>query len=331
LTVALSLYKEKDITRDLLAGRTVGVVGFGNQGRAHALNLRDSGVSVVLALRKDSPSREDAMREGLSFVEPGEIPEASQVISILIPDEEIGRFWRERLKGRVSEEHALCFAHGFAYHYGQVDAPRSSDVFLVAPLGPGRLLRELYGRGRGLPAYVAVGNDASGHAAETALSYSKALGCARAGVVPTTFAEETEVDLFGEQAVLCGGLAWMVTRAFEVLVEGGFSPEIAYMECVNQLETLAALISKEGLDGMRSRISGTALYGELTRGPAIMDESVRERMKEVLRQVTSGEFAREWMTESKGGRAKMGSLRAKADRHKVVETGRIIRKALSER
>jgi ketol-acid reductoisomerase len=331
LTVALSLYKEKDITRDLLAGRTVGVVGFGNQGRAHALNLRDSGVSVVLALRGDSPSRDEAVREGLSCVEPGDVPEASHVISILIPDEEIGPFWREHLKGRISDEHALCFAHGFAYHYGQVDAPASSDVFLVAPLGPGRLLRELYTSGRGLPAYVAVGNDASGHARETALSYSKALGCARAGVVPTTFAEETEVDLFGEQAVLCGGLAWLVTRAFEVLVEGGFSPEIAYMECVNQLETLAALISKEGLDGMRTRISGTALYGELTRGPAIIDEGVRESMREVLRQVTSGEFAREWIAESSGGRKRLGALRAEADGHKVVETGRIIRKALPER
>lgn len=327
--MALSFYKEKDITRDLLAGRTVGVVGFGNQGRAHALNLRDSGVSVVVALRADSPSREEAIREGLSCVEPGDLPEAARVISILIPDEAIGPFWDEQLKGRISEEHALCLAHGFAYHYGQVEVPASLDAFLVAPLGPGRLLRELYNRGRGLPAYIAVGNDASGTATETALSYAKALGCARAAVIPTTFAEETVVDLFGEQAVLCGGLAWLVTRAFEVLVEGGFSPEIAYVECVNQLETLAALISREGLDGMRTRISGTALYGELTRGPVIVDESVRERMREVLAQITSGDFAREWIAESKAGRKRLESLRAKADGHVVAETGRRVRRALS--
>ena len=323
-----SFYKEKDIAHDLLKGKTVGLVGFGNQGRAHALNLRDSGVSVVVALRKGSRSRDEVLREGLPCLEPGELPEASQVISILIPDEAIGCFYAEHLEGRLAEGHTLCFAHGFAFHYGLVDAPAGADVVLVAPLGPGRLLRESYCAGGGLPAYVAVGVDASGHAMDLALSYSKGLGCARVGLWPTTFAEETEVDLFGEQAVLCGGLAWLVTKAFEVLVEDGFSAEIAYMECVNQLETLAAIISGEGLDGMRKRISRTALYGELTRGPRIIDESCRDRMREALNQIRSGEFAREWIAESESGQEKLNGLRTQADKHMIAEVGRRIRRLL---
>lgn len=328
--MAGTFYKERDITRDLLSGKTVGVAGFGNQGRAHALNLRDSGVPVVVALRQGSPSRDEVIAEGLSCLTPAELPGAADVISLLVPDEAIGSFFSEHLEGRLEEGQALCLAHGFTFHYGQIKAPPSVDVILVAPLGPGRILRESYSAGGGLPAYVAVGVDASGGAMDLALSYSKALGCARVGVWPTTFAEETEVDLFGEQAVLCGGLAWLVTRAFEVLVEGGFSEEIAYMECVHQLETLAAIISREGLDGMRGRISGTALYGEITRGPKIIDEGCRQSMREALKQIRSGEFARDWLEESRGGRRWLDAMRAKADRHPVAEAGRRIRKLLSE-
>ena len=328
--MAGAFYKEKDITRDLLKGATVGVAGFGNQGMAQALCLRDSGVSVVVALRKGSPSREKVAGEGLRCVEPRELPEAADVISLLIPDETIGPFYAQYLKGRLKQGQSICLAHGFTFHYGQIEVPSNVDAFLVAPLGPGRILRELYRDGGGIPAYVAVGVDASGHALDTALSYSKAIGCARVGVWPTTFGEETEVDLFGEQAVLCGGLVWLVSRAFEVLVEGGYSPEISYMECVNQLETLAALISREGPDGMRERISGTALFGELTRGPAIIDEGCRDRMKRVLSQIQSGEFAKEWITEGEGGRKRLERLRADADSHPVAEAGRRVRKLLSE-
>lgn len=328
--MAGSFYKEKDITSDLLEGKTVGVAGFGNQGLAHALNLRDSGVSVVVALRKGSPSRGKVTGEGLSCVEPGDLADAADVISILIPDEAIGSFYARHLDGRLEKGHSICLAHGFAFHYRQLAVPAGVDVFLVAPLGPGRILRELYRDGGGVPAYVAVGADASGHAMEAALSYSKALGCARVGVWPTTFKEETEVDLFGEQAVLCGGLAWLVARAFEVLVEGGYSPEMAYMECVNQLETLAAIISREGPDGMRGRISGTALYGELTRGPAIIDEGCRDRMRRVLGQIQSGEFAKEWIEETRAGRKRLERMRADADSHPVAAAGRRIRNLLSD-
>ncbi len=325
-----SFYKEKDITRDLLEAKTVGVAGFGNQGRAHALNLRDSGISVVVALRSGSPSRDEVIGEGLSCVEPRDLPEASQVISLLIPDEEIGTFYKNHLKGRLRGAHALCLAHGFTYHYGQISPPPECDVVLVAPLGPGRILREAYRKGAGLPAYVAVGSDVSGNALDLALSYARGLGCARAGIWRTTFAEETEVDLFGEQTVLCGGLAWLVTRAFDVLVKDGFCPEIAYMECVNQLETLAALISSEGIDGMRKRVSGTALYGEITRGPRVIDESCSERMEEILRQIRSGEFAKEWIRESQSGRKRLKALRASADARQVAEVGKKVRKLLSE-
>ncbi len=323
-------YRDKDVTRDLLAGKTVGIAGFGNQGRAHALNLRDSGVSVVVALRPDSPSREEVTREGLSCVAPRELPDAAQVLSILIPDEHVGSFYDAHLDGRLSAGHALCFAHGFAFHYGKVKPPRLVDVLLVAPLGPGRALRELYASGSGLPAYVAAGADASGAAFDLALSYAKALGCARVGLMPTTFAEETEVDLFGEQAVLCGGLAWLVTRAFDVLVSAGYPPEMAYMECVHQLETLAAILSREGLDGMRARISRTALFGELTRGPRIADESCRDRMREILDEIRSGRFAEEWSRDSESGCKRLERLREQADRLPVAEMGRKIRRLLSK-
>jgi ketol-acid reductoisomerase len=330
VAVTGAFYKEKDIARDLLEGVTVGVVGFGNQGMAQALCLRDSGVSVLVALRKGSPSLETAKREGLRCVDPGGLAGEADVISLLIPDETIGSFYEDHLKGRLKKGHSICLAHGFAFHYGHVEVPSDVDAFLVSPLGPGRILRELYAGGGGLPAYVAVGNDASGNALGMALSYAKAIGCARAGVWPTTFREETEVDLFGEQAVLCGGLAWLVTRAFEVLTEAGYSPEVAYMECVNQLETLAALISREGPDGMRARISGTALFGELTRGPAIVDENCRERMRLALKQIRSGEFAKEWMRDAAGGRSKLGRLRLEADSHPVAEAGKRVRKLLSD-
>jgi ketol-acid reductoisomerase len=325
-----AFYKEKDIERDLLEGKTVGVAGFGNQGMAQALNLRDSGVSVVVALRTGSPSLDVASREGLRCVEPGELAAAADVLSLLIPDEAIGGFFERHLEGRLGDGHSVCLAHGFTYHYGQIDIPSNVDAFLVAPLGPGRIVRELFCDGSGVPAYVAVGNDASGDAMDTALSYAKAIGCARVGVWPTTFREETEVDLFGEQAVLCGGLAWLVTRAFEVLMEGGYSPEIAYMECVNQLETLAAMVSREGPDGMRRRISKTALYGELTRGPAIIDEGCKEGMRRALDQIRSGEFAEEWIGEAAGGKKRLEKLRSEADSHPVAKAGARVRKLLSE-
>jgi ketol-acid reductoisomerase len=321
-------YREKDIPPGSLKGKCVGVVGFGNQGRAQALNLRDSGVQVVVALREGSSSREEVVREGIVSITPEEIADTADVISLLIPDEVIGSFFRKYLGDVLKPGQAVCFAHGFAYHYEQARAPDGVDVILVAPLGPGRTLRESYLSGGGLPAYAAVGRDASGHALDLALSYGRAIGCAKVGIWVTTFAEETEVDLFGEQAVLCGGLAALVTRAFEVLTEAGYSPEIAYLECVHQLEQLARLISTEGPDGMRRRISGTALYGELTRGPGILGDESRRRMKEALEDIRSGRFAREWLKESESGRRRLRDLRKAADKHPVAEAGRAVRKLL---
>jgi len=327
--VGEAVYKEKDIEAGLLHGKTVGIVGFGNQGRAHALNLRDSGCDVLVALREGSPSLPKAEREGLRCVSFEELPSAADLISILIPDESIGPFFECNLAGRLQPRHCICFAHGFAWRYGQLRIPPSVDAVLVAPLGPGALLRERFLAGSGLPAYVAVGNDASGRARQLALSYAKAIGCAKAGLVETTFEEETDVDLFGEQAVLCGGLAWLVTRAFEVLVERGYSARVAYLECVSQLETLAALISRAGLDGMRESVSPTALYGELTRGPRIVDEGCKRRMAEILEEIASGRFAREWLQESRGGGARLKGLLREANSHPVVETGKEVRELLS--
>jgi ketol-acid reductoisomerase len=325
--VAGGFYREKDISSDHLEGKVVAVVGFGNQGRAQALNLRDSGVQVKVVLREGSPSQDEAVGEGLSCIAPKDSSTAD-IISLLIPDEEIGPFFRKHLSGRLGPGQALCFAHGFGFHYGHVPPPKGVDVVLVAPLGPGRSLRETYLSSGGFPAYAAVGQDASGHALELALSYAKAIGCARAGVWLTTFAEETEVDLFGEQTVLCGGLAALVTRAFEVLTEAGYSPEIAYLECVHQLQQLAQLISAEGPDGMRGRISGTALYGELTRGPAIIGEESRAMMKRALKDIRSGRFAEEWLKDSESGRKRLNELRRAADRHPVAATGKKIRELL---
>lgn len=321
-------YREKDIPGTVLKDKTVAVVGFGNQGRAQALNLRDSGIRVLVVLREGSPSRDEVRREGLPCIAPDELPAGAEVISLLLPDEAIGSFCRKYTRGKLQPGQTLCFAHGFTFHYGQVLVPGGVDVILVAPLGPGRTLRKLYVSGRGLPAYAAVGSDASGLALDLALAYAGAIGCARAGVWITTFAEETEVDLFGEQTVLCGGLAALVTRAFEVLVEAGYSPEIAYMECVQQLEQLAHLISSEGPDGMRRSISGTALYGELTRGPGIVGEESRQRMKEALKDITSGRFAREWLKESGAGRKQLDRLWEAADRHPIAEAGRKVRRLL---
>jgi ketol-acid reductoisomerase len=290
--------------------------------------LRDSGVSVVVALRERSPSRDEVVREGLTCIKPESVSSSADVISLLIPDEVIGSFFRQYLEGRLSAGQALCFAHGFAYRYGHVSPPDGVDAVLVAPLGPGRTLREVYLSGGGLPAYAAVGQDASGNALELALSYAMAIGCARAGVWQTTFTEETEVDLFGEQTVLCGGLAALVSRAFEVLTEAGYSPEISYLECVHQLEQLARLISAEGPDGMRKRISGTALYGELTRGPGIIGEEPSRRMKEALEEIRSGRFAEEWMEESESGRKLLAKLRRAADGHPVAKAGKKVRKLL---
>lgn len=326
--MAGGFYREKDITGDHLEGKVVGIVGFGNQGRAQALNLRDSGVEVVVALRDGSPSRDEAVREGLACISPEEIAAAAEVISLLVPDEVIGSFFRKHLVGGLRAGQTLCFAHGFAFHYGHVAAPSGVDVILVAPLGPGRRLRETYLAYAGLPAYAAVGRDVSGGALGTALSYAKAIGCARVGVWLTTFAEETEVDLFGEQTVLCGGLTALVTRAFEVLTEAGYSREIAYLECVHQLEQLASLISAEGPDGMRGRISGTALYGELTRGPGIVGDESRGNMKAALEDIRSGRFAEEWIEESESGGRKLDKLRKAADGHPVAEAGKRVRDLL---
>ena len=326
--MAGGFYREGDIPSEHLEGVAVGVVGFGNQGRAQALNLRDSGVDVAVALREGSPSRDQAVREGLTCVSPDEIAAAADVVSVLIPDEVMGSFFRRHLEGRLRAGQTLCFAHGFAFHYGYVDPPSGVDVILVAPLGPGRRLREAYLASAGLPAYAAVGRDASGNAMKTALSYAKAIGCARVGIWLTTFAEETEVDLFGEQTVLCGGLTALVTRAFEVLREAGYSREIAYLECVHQLEQLASLISAEGPDGMRGRISGTALYGELTRGPGIVGEESRRSMKAALEDIRSGRFAKEWSEEAESGRRRLDELRKAADSHPVAEAGKRVRNLL---
>jgi ketol-acid reductoisomerase len=302
-------FTEADCQRSFIDGKTVSVVGYGNQGRAHALNLRDSGVRVVVGLRPGSPSVERAASEGL---ETAPIPDAvsrADVISLLIPDEVHGSVYEGHVASSMKPRAALCLAHGLSVRYGILKPERGVDVFMVAPLGAGSLLRQLYKQNAGLPSYVAVHQDSSGSALQIALAYAWGIGSARAGLLETTFKDEAEVDLFGEQAVLCGGVSFLLLNAFNVLVQNGYPPEMAYMECVSQLTASADVISREGLDGFAERVSTPALYGLVTRGKRVVGEEVERRMQRVLRDIQSGEFVKEWLREGTAEKAKQTDSR----------------------
>ena len=309
---------------DLLTGK-VAVVGYGSQGHAHALNLHDSGVDVEVGLRDGSPSRAAAEEAGLRVGTVAEAVSDAQVVSLLLPDQVQPRVFAEDVAANLAPGAALLFAHGFNVHYGRIAPPPGHDVIMVAPKGPGHIVRRLFEEGFGTPAIVAVAQDASGGAFELALAYGAGIGAARAGMIETSFAEETETDLFGEQAVLCGGVTELVRAGFETLVEAGYQPEIAYYECLHELKLIVDLIWEGGLSGMRYSVSDTAEYGDLTRGPRVIDEHVRGRMRELLAEIRAGTFAKEWIAEMDAGEPRLTELRAQAAEQTLEQVGAELR------
>jgi ketol-acid reductoisomerase len=323
------MYYDADADLDLLSGRTVAVIGYGSQGHAHALNLRDSGVSVVVGLRPSSASIEAARQEGLEVLPPAEAAAKGDLIMMLAPDERQGELFRRDIAPGLAPGDALLFAHGFSIHFGQVVAPEAVDVLMVAPKGPGHLVRRTYTEGAGVPALLAVAQDASGSAMQLGLAYAKGIGCTRGGVIETTFAEETETDLFGEQVVLCGGLTELVRAAFDTLVDAGYNPDLAYFECCHELKLIVDLIYEKGISGMRYSISNTAEYGDLTRGRRIITEDTRAEMRAILAEIQTGQFAKEWLTENLVGRPSFNAIARRDADHQVEQVGKRLRGMMS--
>jgi ketol-acid reductoisomerase len=318
-------YYEKDGNLDYLSGRTVAIIGYGSQGHAHALNLRDSGVEVVVSEAPGSPSWEKAKAAGLRVMTTPEAAAAASVIMILTPDTLQAEIYNRDIAPHMTAGKTLMFAHGFNIHFKQIAPPADIDVTMIAPKAPGHRVRELYTEGVGVPALVAVHQNASGKALERALAYALALGCLKAGVIETTFKEETESDLFGEQAVLCGGASELIRAGFETLVEAGYAPEIAYFECLHELKLIVDLIQEGGLAYMRFSVSDTAEYGDYTRGPRIVNQGTRAEMKKILAEIQSGAFAKEWIDENRTGRKKFLAMREAARHQPVEEVGRELR------
>ncbi|MCY3886443.1 MAG: ketol-acid reductoisomerase [Chloroflexi bacterium] len=319
------MFYDKDADLSFLAGKTVGVVGFGSQGHAHALNLKDSGVNVVVGLYPGSRSWAKAEAAGLRVGTVDDVAEEADIIMLLTPDHIQKALYDDHIAHGLREGKTLMFAHGFNIHYNQIAPPEAIDVSMVAPKGPGHLLRRLYEEGSGMPGLLAVHQDASETAKQTAMAYAAAIGCGRAGVLETSFQEETETDLFGEQAVLCGGVSSLMQTAFETLVEAGYQPESAYFETIHELKLIVDLIYEGGFKNMRYSISDTAEYGDYSRGPQVIDSHVRENMRRVLQQVQNGEFAREWILENQAGRPAFNKLRQRAAAHPSEEVGEELR------
>ena len=313
---------------DLLSGK-VAILGFGSQGHAHALNLHESGVDVMVGLRPGSSSRAAAEAAGLAVGTVAEAVAGAQVVAFLLPDQVQPSVYEQDVASNLADGAALVFAHGFNVHYGRIKAPAGHDVLMVAPKGPGHVVRRLFTEGLGTPAVVAVAQDASGQALELALAYGTALGAGRAGMIETTFAEETETDLFGEQAVLCGGTTELIRAGFETLVEAGYQPEVAYYECLHELKLIVDLIWEGGLSHMRWSISDTAEYGDFTRGNRIIDEHVRGKMREVLGEIQDGTFAREWIAEMDSGERNLEEMRAAARERQIEQVGLELRSLMT--
>ena len=316
--MAATIYYEKDGSIDDLAGKKVAIIGYGSQGHAHALNLKDNGIDVIVGLYDGSTSWPKAEAAGLKVMTTADATAASQVIMILVSDHIQGALYKNEIAPHLSAGDTLMFAHGFNIHYGQIEAPEGVDVSMIAPKAPGHRVRELFTEGVGVPGLLAVHQDATGRAKQQALAYGLALGCLKAGVIETTFKEETESDLFGEQAVLCGGCSELIRAGFQTLVDAGYQPEIAYFECLHEVKLIVDLIYEGGLSYMRYSVSDTAEYGDYSRGPRVIDEHVRENMKQVLAEIQSGKFATEWIDENKAGRQKFLDTR-KAQQDQLVE------------
>ncbi len=318
------IYYDKDCDLGLLKGKVVGIIGFGSQGHAHAQNLRDNGCKVIVAEAKGTPGWKLAQDAGFELMSADEMAKKADIIVMLAPDN-LQPVIYGSIKSDLAPGNTLMFAHGFNIHYGQIVPPAEVNVTMVAPKAPGHRLREMFAEGRGVPAIVAIYQDATGNAKDIALAYAQGIGCARAGVIETTFAEETETDLFGEQAVLCGGVTALVKAGFETLVEAGYQPEIAYFECLNELKLIVDLIYEGGFSYMRYSVSDTAEYGDYTRGPRIINDMVREEMELMLAEVQDGTFAREWILENQANRPVYNALKRMEEEHLIEKVGKELR------
>ena len=319
------MYYDDDADLSKLDGKTVAIIGYGSQGHAHALNLKDSGVDVVVGLRSGSDSVAKAEAHGLKVMEPADAASEGDIVMLLAPDELHGQIWDEGVKDGIAAGNMLMFGHGFSIHYEQIVPPPDVDVTLVAPKGPGHLVRRQFLEGSGVPGLVAVHQDATGDALAIALAYAKGIGNTRGGVIETTFKDETETDLFGEQAVLCGGVTELVRAGYETLVDAGYDPRLAYFECMHELKLIVDLMYEKGIAGMRYSISNTAEYGDLTRGKRVIGTESRQAMKKLLAEIQSGDFAREWIAENRAGQENFKRMRAEQAGHQVEVVGKELR------
>jgi ketol-acid reductoisomerase len=327
--MAAMIYYENDADLSQLDGKTVAVLGYGSQGRAHALNLNDSGVEVVVGLREGSKSVDVATEDGLTVHSVADAASEGDVVMVLLPDEQQGAAWEAGIRDGIAPGNLLMFAHGFSIHYGEIEPESGVDVGMVAPKSPGHLVRRQFEQGRGVPGLIAIHQDASGKARDLVLAYAHGIGCTRAGVIETTFKDETETDLFGEQAVLCGGLTELVRAGYETLVDAGYDPQLAYFECLHELKLIVDLMYEGGIATMRDSISNTAEYGDLTRGKRIIGEATRDAMRKILADIQSGEFAREWIAENRAGQENFQRLREEQRDHGIETEGRELRKMMA--
>jgi len=319
------IFYDSDADLSLLDGKTVAILGYGSQGHAHALNLKDSGADVVVGLRPDSSSRAKAEAAGLEVLDVAEAASRGDAVMVLLPDEKQAEIWEAEIADGIAPGNLLLFAHGFAIHFEQIVPPAGVDVGMVAPKGPGHLVRRQYEEGAGVPCLMAVHQDATGNAHGLVLAYASAIGGGRAAVIETTFKDECETDLFGEQAVLCGGASELVRAGYETLVEAGYDPRLAYFECLHELKLIADLMYEKGIQGMRYSISNTAEYGDMTRGKRVIGEESRAAMKQILGEIQSGEFAREWIAENRAGGENLSRMREEGKNHPVEKVGKDLR------
>jgi ketol-acid reductoisomerase len=319
------IYYDKDADLKFLKDKVVGIIGYGSQGRAHSLNLRDSGLNVIVSELEGTQNYEKAKKDGFQPISADQLTKKADVIMILVQDNVQPYVYESQIGPNLKKGKYIGFAHGFSIHYSQIVPPKDINVFMVAPKGPGDLVRDQFTKGEGVPCLVAVYQDPSGDTLKVGLAYAKGLGGTRCGVVETTFKEETETDLFGEQVILCGGATSLIKAAFEILVEAGYQPEVAYYETCHELKLIVDLIIERGIQGMRQVISDTAEYGDMTRGPRVINESVREEMKKILKEIQTGEFAREWILENRVGRPVFNSLRRQSEEHLIEKVGKKMR------
>jgi ketol-acid reductoisomerase len=323
------IFYDNDADLSKLRGKTVAILGYGSQGHAHALNLRDSGVDVVVGLRPDSASRAKAEEAGLEVLDIAEAASRGDVVMVLLPDEKQAEVWAAEIADGIAPGNLLMFAHGFSIHFDQIQAPPGVDVGMVAPKGPGHLVRRQFEEGHGVPCLMAVHQDSTGGAHDLVLAYAAGIGGGRAAIIETTFKDECETDLFGEQAVLCGGASELVRAGYETLVEAGYDPRLAYFECLHELKLIADLMYEKGIQGMRYSISNTAEYGDMTRGKRVIGEESRAAMKKVLEEIQSGEFAREWIAENRAGAENLSRMREEGAKHPIEGVGKDLRDTMS--